>query len=256
MMECMSFMHKPIIGIPCFAMVRGDTRRPIYASNQTYARAVAQAGGIPVLIPPLADLPEASAIAGWMDGLLLAGGSDVDPSLYDEAPAPDAGASDPERDRLELALVRMALDEALPIFGVCRGLQVLNVARGGSLYQHVPAERPSDIDHEQVGQPKRTHIAHAISVESGSRLASILGDDLTVTGVNSFHHQAVKRLGEGLKVTAVAEDGIIEAVEMADSPFVLAVQYHPEELVVSDLGSRRLFSAFVEASARHKGVRA
>jgi putative glutamine amidotransferase len=256
MMECTSSMQKPIIGIPCFAMVRADTGRPIYASNQAYARAVAHAGGIPVLIPSLADLPDASAIAGWMDGLLLAGGSDLDPSLYGEAPVPESSASDPERDRLELALVRLALDQDLPIFGVCRGLQVLNVARGGSLYQHVPAERPSNIDHEQAGQPKRTHIAHGISVEPGSRLASILGDELTVTGVNSFHHQAAKRLGEGLKVTAVAEDGIIEAVEMADSPFVLAVQYHPEELVVSDSGSRRLFSAFVQASAGHKGARA
>jgi len=237
-------------------MVRADTGRPIFASNRAYAQAVALAGGIPVLIPPLADLPDASAIAGWLDGLLLAGGSDLDPSLYGEVPAPEASVPEPERDHLELALIRMALDQDLPIFGVCRGLQVLNVACGGSLYQHVPAERPSDIDHAQAGQPKRTHIAHRISVLPGSRLAGILGDELTVTGVNSFHHQAIKRLGESLMATAVAEDGIIEAVELADSPFVLAVQYHPEELVASDSGSRRLFSAFVQACGGHEEAQA
>jgi putative glutamine amidotransferase len=247
-------MQKPIIGIPCFAMVRADTGRPIYASNQTYAQAVAHAGGIPVLIPSLADLPDVSAINGWLDGLLLAGGSDLDPSLYGEAPAPESSAPELERDRLELDLIRLALDQDLPILGVCRGLQVLNVARGGSLYQHIPTERPSGIDHVQAGQPKRTYIAHSISVEPGSRLAGILGDGLTDTGVNSFHHQAVKRLGEGLKVTAVAEDGVVEAVELADSPFVVAVQYHPEELVVTDSGSRRLFSAFVQACAGRKGA--
>jgi putative glutamine amidotransferase len=245
-------MQQPIIGIPCFAMVRTDTGRPIYASNQAYAHAVARAGGTPVLIPPVASLLTVSDIAGWLDGLLLAGGSDLDPSLYGEATSPESKAPEPERDRMELELARLALDQDLPIFGVCRGMQLLNVVRGGSLYQHVPAERPSEIDHEQAGQLERTHIAHDISVEPGSLLAGILGDELT--GVNSFHHQAVKRLGEGLRVTAVAKDGIIEAMELADSPFVLAVQYHPEEMVVSDPGSRRLFSAFVQACARHKGA--
>jgi putative glutamine amidotransferase len=240
---------QPIIGIPCFPMVRGDTGRPIYASNQAYVQAVMHAGGVPVLIPPVPSEEALPAILGILDGLLLAGGADLDPVLYGEAPLPEMGTPEPQRDATELAITRWALDKSLPVLGICRGMQLLNVACGGSLYQDLPTQRPSAFDHEQRGQA-RTHIAHDVSTETGSLLASVLGEPRV--GVNSFHHQAVKRIGQGLRVTGVAEDGIIEAVEIPDLPFVLAVQYHPEELEGDDAASRRLFLAFVQASAGQK----
>ncbi|MGO8951364.1 MAG: gamma-glutamyl-gamma-aminobutyrate hydrolase family protein [Ktedonobacterales bacterium] len=242
-------MPQPIIGIPCFAMVRTDTGRPIYASNQAYVQAVVHAGGAPVLIPPLADMQSLAAIRCQLDGLLLTGGSDLDPSLYGEAPTLQCKTSEPERDQLELELARWALDQGLPIFGICRGMQVLNVACGGNLYQDIPVELHSIIDHKPEGKA-RTHIAHDISIEPESLLARILGDDRAA--VNSFHHQSVKRVGQGFSVIAAAEDGVIEAMEMRDVPFVLAVQYHPEELEASDPDNHRLFLAFVDAAAMLK----
>jgi putative glutamine amidotransferase len=241
---------QPIIGIPCFGMVRPDTGRPIYASNQAYVQAVIHAGGAPILIPPLADKPTLEVIQHQLDGLLLAGGADLDPSLYGERPLPGCRSAERERDAMELAIARWALDQGLPVFGVCRGMQLLNVACGGTLYQHVPAECPSALDHEQQGQA-RNHIAHEITVKPDSLLAGILGD--VHADVNSFHHQAVHQVGRGFRVTATAEDGIIEAMEMPDvSSFALAVQYHPEELEASDMGSHKLFLAFVEAAAERK----
>ena len=241
---------QPIIGIPCFSMVRPDTGRPIYASNQAYVQAVLRADGVPILIPPLADKPALEVIQNQLDGLLLPGGADLDPALYGESPLPECRSVEPERDAMELAIAHWALDRGLPVFGVCRGMQLLNVARGGTLYQHVPAECLDALDHEQPGQA-RNHIAHDISVQPDSSLAGILGD--LHPGVNSFHHQAVHQVGRGFRVTATAEDGIIEAMEMpAASSFVLAVQYHPEELAATDRGSHRLFLAFVQAAADHK----
>jgi putative glutamine amidotransferase len=240
---------QPIIGIPCFPMVRGDTGRPIYASNRAYIQAVMHAGGAPVLISPMPTGEALAAIQGILDGLLLTGGADLDPALYGETPLPETRSPEPQRDATELAITHWALEKRLPVLGICRGMQLLNVACGGSLYQDLPTQRPGAFDHEQRNQA-RTHIAHAVSMEPGSLVASILGGQHT--GVNSFHHQAVKRIGQGLQVTGVAEDGVTEAVEMPDWPFVVAVQYHPEELEGDDAASRRLFRAFVEAAAEYK----
>lgn len=240
---------QPIIGIPCFPLVRSDTGRPIYASNQAYVQAVMHAGGVPILIPPVPGVEALPAIQAILDGLLLTGGADLDPALYGEAPLPETKSPEPLRDATELAITRWALDKRLPVLGICRGMQLLNVACGGSLYQDIPTQRPGAFDHEQLGQA-RTHIAHEVSPEPGSLLAGILGEQHA--GVNSFHHQAVRRIGQGLRVTAVAEDGVSEAIEIPDLPFVLAVQYHPEELESNDAASHRLFLAFVQASAEFK----
>jgi putative glutamine amidotransferase len=213
-------------------------------------QAVLHAGGVPILIPPLADKPALEVIQDQLDGLLLAGGADVDPAHYGENPLPECHSPEPERDAMELSVARWALDNDLPIFGVCRGMQLLNVACGGTLYQHLPSECPDALNHEQLGQA-RNHIAHDISVQADSLLAGILGN--LRPGVNSFHHQAVRQVGRGFRVTASAEDGIIEAIEMPEaSSFVLAVQYHPEELEATDMGSHRLFLAFVQAAADHQ----
>jgi putative glutamine amidotransferase len=210
---------------------------------------VIHAGGVPILIPPAPDGDAPPALQEILDGLLLAGGADLDPALYGEAPLPETGPFEPQRDATELTITRWALEKHLPVLGICRGMQLLNVACGGSLYQDLPTQRPGAFDHEQRGQA-RTRIVHEVSTEPGSRLAGILGDQHA--GVNSFHHQAVRRIGQGLRVTGVAEDGVSEAIEMPELPFVLAVQYHPEELEGNDAASHRLFLAFVQASAEYK----
>lgn len=238
---------RPIIGIPCFAAERAGTRRPIYGNNQAYVRAVEQAGGAPVLIPLLENPDSIAAIRERLDGLLLTGGGDLAPALYGEERLPECGETEPERDAAEMDLTRWALDTGTPILGVCRGIQLLNVARGGTLYQDIVSQRPGSPRHDITEQP-RTHRAHSVALLPDSRLAGILGTHEPV--VNSLHHQAVKDPGEGVEIVGWSEDGIVEALELRDYPFVLAVQYHPEELAPTDAASRRLFAAFVEACAR------
>jgi putative glutamine amidotransferase len=239
---------RPLIGIPCFSTERADSRRPVYASNKSYVRAIERAGGVPLLLPPM-DLPESRAAAlAAVDGLLLTGGGDLDPAYYGEAKLPQCDEPEVERDTLEFAFTQDALAERLPIFGVCRGMQLLNVARGGNLIQDLATQRPEVARHDHSDHP-RTYRAHSIAVNPASRLSGILGVSRTM--VNSFHHQAVDRPGAGVEIVAWSEDGVAEAMELADYPFALAVQYHPEELVTDDdEASERLFRAFVEACRR------
>lgn len=241
---------RPVIGIPCFAAERAGTLRLIYGNNQSYVNAVKRAGGAPLLIPPLENPESIAAIRLRLDGLLLTGGGDVDPRLYGEEPIPECGTPEPGRDEAEMELARWALDESVPMLGVCRGMQLLNVAQGGTLYQDLGAQRPGTPRHDRNDLP-RNHRAHDVSVNPDSRLASILGGPHHL--VNSFHHQAVNRLGEGVEIVAWSEDGVAEGMEVAGHPFALAVQYHPEELVMDDEASQRLFAAFVRACAERMG---
>ena len=238
----------PLIGIPAYSAERAGTDRAIYANNAAYALAVAQAGGIPLFIPPTPQLADDDAaietLCARLDGLLLSGGADVDPARYGEATATWCGEVEPERDALELALTVRALAINLPILGICRGMQVLNVACGGNLHQDIAAEQPEAQRHPWSNYP-RDYRAHGIRLAPGSRLAAILGVERHE--VNSLHHQAVARPGAGVEVTAWADDGIAEAMELPDQPFALAVQYHPEELAASDPLSRQLFAAFIAA---------
>ncbi len=240
-------MAIPLIGIPTYATLSNTTHRPLYANNRSYARAVQRAGGAPVFIP-LSEDDYLGAICetlvAKLDGLLLSGGADIDPASYHEERLPFCGAIEPERDALELALTRKAMERGLPIFGICRGMQLLNVACGGSLYQDIVSQRTESLRHPQMEHP-RDYRAHSIRIDEKSRLATIL--DTQTHHVNSLHHQAVKDAGAGLTVTAWAEDGVAEALEARDYPYALAVQYHPEELVESDPLSHALFVAFVEA---------
>lgn len=245
-------MSAPLIGIPCFATRHPRTQRPLYANNRAYAHAISRAGGIPLFIPPQADeaLDDVSAtLCLRLDGLLLSGGADIDPSFYGEARLPVCEATEPERDRLELALTRQALQSGTPIFGICRGMQLLNVACGGGLYQDLPTQAPESQRHTwgDADHP-RDFRAHSIEVTPGSRLATLLGDATTYQ-VNSLHHQAVSRVGEGLTITARSPDGVVEGMELRDHPYALAVQFHPEELAPTDPASHALFVAFVEACA-------
>jgi len=237
-------MNRPLIGIPCFAAERAGTNRPIYGNNRAYIHAIEHAGGAPVLIPLLESAESVAAIRARLDGLLLTGGGDIEPSFYGEARMPECGEAEPERDVVEIEFTRWALREEVPVLGVCRGLQVLNVVQGGTLYQDIATQRPGASNHAVI-EWGRSHLAHDVDVDPDSHLAGVLG--ATHVTVNSLHHQAVNRLGDGLRVVARSEDGIVEGMELAGHPFVLAVQYHPEELEEFDEASRRLFAAFVEA---------
>lgn len=241
---------RPIIGIPCYSALRAYTARPLYGNNQAYVRAVERAGGIPLLIPPLADEASLEAVCARLDGLLLSGGVDIAPAYYGEEAIPECEAPEPERDALELAMARWALEHGLPILGICRGMQLLSVAAGGSLYQDIATQQPEAERHEHSSLPRDTRM-HSIRVQDDSKLAAILGT--TEHPVNSLHHQAVRDPGRSARIVAYAPDGIAEGMEISEHPFAVAVQFHPEELEQTDEVSRRLFAAFVHASEERAG---
>jgi len=237
----------PLIGVTASITVGKDPERAYI--NSAYLSAVHEAGGIPVPLPPQLDDRSLSELVDRLDGLLLTGGGDLDPAVFGEPPHPTLSDVAPTRDSLEIALVRRFMEARRPILAVCRGIQVLNVALGGSLYQDVASDPGTEIKHNQTGP--RDQPAHPVKVVSGSFLARVL--DREELEVNSMHHQAVKALGRGLLPVAFAPDAIIEGVELDDpdsSHFVLGVQWHPEELVKQDPSARRLFRAFVDASRK------
>lgn len=206
---------------------------------------VRTAGGEPMLIPPDLDETTLHQHFAGVDGLILSGGGDVDPVLYGEQAIPQVSGVDEQRDRTEVALARWALTAQKPLFGICRGLQLLNVACGGALYQDV-SEHAGAMKHAYYPNYPHDHLAHSIMIAPDSRLASIL--DAEHAQVNSLHHQACRIVAPALRVVALAPDGIIEAVEVVDHPFALAVQWHPEALPDA-AESKALFGALVTASA-------
>jgi putative glutamine amidotransferase len=207
--------------------------------------AVAEAGGVPVLVPLLEDEAALRVLYERVDGILLPGGADLSPTRYRELPHPEAGVYgvDEVLDHLELALARWALAEGKPVLGVCRGHQALNVAAGGSLYQDIGLALEGALIHWQDGA--RDSLVHPIAVARDSRLAAIFG--ATDLYVNSMHHQAVADLAPGFRGVARAPDGVLEALEHETHPFALAVQFHPEELIRHHAPSLRLFAAFIAA---------
>lgn len=231
-------MQRPLIGIA------GYTRESKIASVDRYIKAVRAAGGLPVIIPPDSSSDTATAIGTHIDGLLLPGGDDVDPALYHAERHPHLGPTDITHDHADAALIHMALARRMPLLGICRGLQILNVALGGTLYQDLPSDLP------QAGHPithAYEYLAHRIQVVPGTRLHAIVGTD--EIEVNSLHHQAIRDVAPGAQVTARAPDGVIEGIALPDPPFALAVQYHPEALVATHDHARRLFTAFIAAAS-------
>jgi putative glutamine amidotransferase len=209
------------------------------------------AGGLPVLIAPGLDAASIQQLASMLDGLLLPGGVDVDPKRYGEDPHPTTNVN-ADLDTLEFDLLAAVTQRDLPVLAICRGCQVLNVAHGGTLWQDVPSQLPSRLIHPQRGV-SRDHEAHALQLEPGSTLTTILGtSDLPV---NSFHHQAVHEPGRGLAVVGHAPDGIVEAIEASDpaSPFRIGIQCHPEGMVESHPVWQQLFRAFVHAAGQRRG---
>lgn len=225
-------------------LAESDPARRELALGLDYPRAMDQAGAVPLVIPPMAvsDLEE---LLDHLDGLLLSGGPDLHPSFYDAVPHPCLGPTEPELDAFELELLRRADARGLPMLAICRGMQALNVARGGTLIQHLPDLAGGEVQHRQVAPGRVT--THGVRLETGSQLAGVLGGD--EAHVNSFHHQAIEELGRELRPVAWAPDGVIEAVEAADRRFCVGVQWHAESLAGHD-DHGRLFEAFVDAAAR------
>jgi putative glutamine amidotransferase len=243
----------PVIGVT--ANLREDPKseeqRPLghfVRADFDYVDGVVGAGGIPMVLPPIVEMAE--KVAGRIDGLLLSGGSDLDPSYYGEEPVPELNPTIPKRDAFEMALVEHALERGVPVFGICRGLQVLNVALGGTLYQDLPSQlHPDLIAHRQ--QVPKWQWTHEVEVDGNSKVAGIMEtDDIRV---NSYHHQAIKDLSGDLVAVAHSSDGVIEAAESPNlsERWLVGVQWHAEAM--RDIGpeNRNLFRAHVVAAERY-----
>jgi putative glutamine amidotransferase len=242
-------MSRPVIGIATQTLeaIPGELP-PCWIMGQKYVQALRLAGAIPWLIPLIPEDPATlREIFDRLDGIFLTGGVDVDPRHYGEERADFCGRTDPPRDAVEIQLIRWSLADHKPILAVCRGIQVVNVALGGSLFQDVAAQLPGSIKHDYFPtkeKPARDYLAHTIRTVRGSRLREFLGSE--EVAVNSMHHQAIKKLAPGLTVTAVAPDGVIEGVEGTNGQYLVGVQWHPEELTDQDAGMRQLFSSFIK----------
>jgi len=228
---------KPVIGITCSQDLAEDRTY----LTETYLRAVEAAGGLAVLLPPLEGC--AHRYCRLVDGLVLSGGVDLDPFWFGEEPLPGMGKICPARDAMEVALVREALAHDKPLLAICRGMQVLNVAAGGSIYQDLRGQVPNLLKHMQ--EAPRWYPTHGTDVLAGSRLAGALGSG---TRVNSFHHQAVKVIAPGFRATAWAPDGVVEAIESEGHRFVMGVQWHPEDMATRDRQQLELIRMLVAAS--------
>ena len=239
-------MSRPRIGIT--GVTRERNGMDITGVNANYVRAVIAAGGLPVIITPELEPACAVELFGECDALLLTGGEDVDPARYGAEPHAKLGDVSPGRDLNELALIAEARARDLPILGICRGIQILNVACGGTLFQDLPSQRPGTIDHDPGGA--RDDRSHAITLQEHSHLARIFGTQ--GLQANSFHHQAVDRLGEGLVATAHAADGLVEGIEGTNpKEWLIGVQWHPEELALHpEASDLKLFAALTAAARR------
>lgn len=241
--------RKPLIGLTTYRKVAAQsTPIPLFALMPTYVNAVSAAGGVPLLIPLGLDEASLQTLLDGLDGLLLTGGGDIDAEAYG-SDRPDLILDvDTDRDRVELFLARAAFEQHKPTLAICRGHQMLNVALGGTLYEDITSLKPNAIRHDYFGEFPRTHRPHTVTVEPGSKLADVLPAAIEI-GVNSLHHQGIRDLAPGLVPVAFAPDGLIEAVEAADRPFMVGVQWHPENLAVDDPAMLALFQNFVAAAA-------
>jgi len=246
--------RRPVVGIPTQTLqsLGGVSSEipPSWVMSQRYILTLTAAGAIPWMIP-LVDEDTLRGIYDELDAVFLPGGADIDPFTYGADPHPLCDKTDRERDRVEVLLAQWALAEEKPVLGVCRGMQLINVAAGGTLYQDLAEEFPGAIKHDYFpfggSTYTRDYLAHDVSVAEGTRLAELIGAG--PQRVNSMHHQGIKQLGRGLVSTAEAPDGLIEALEGADDSYLVAVQWHPEALTDNDERTRHLFSDFIEAGS-------
>jgi putative glutamine amidotransferase len=249
-----------LVGITTAELFTPEQTRPLPESEPAqrklslgmdYPTAVAAAGGVPVVLPPMS--PADGALLDRLDALVVSGGPDIDPALYGARPHPQLGPVEHDVDPRELAVLRAAEDRGLPILAICRGMQMVNVARGGTLWQDLPTDRPSGIVHRQAAPGSQP--THVVRVDPDSLLARLTGADGgdDTLAVNSFHHQAVRELGAGLRISARAEDGVVEAIEATDRPFLLGVQWHAESLATG-APQAALFHALVDAARSRVSV--
>ena len=241
-------MKKPIIGIS--ASMIFEEKDELFLGDKyscvahSYVDAIYKSGGIPVVLPILKDVSAIREQVKLLDGLILSGGRDVDPHFYGEEPLEKLEAIFPERDIHEMALIKSAIDLKKPILAICRGMQILNVTYGGTLYQDISYAPGEHIKHYQIGSPYQA--THTIKIDKNSTLFK-MADKMEIERVNSFHHQALKQVAKGLKVVATAPDGIIEAVERENEEelFVIGVQFHPEMMYDKSTFARGIFKKFI-----------
>ena len=243
-------MRRPIIVITTSKQVNPSKQSELQAvgtgCNIHYVEAISRGGGVPLLLPRMRDTDAVRYAIDAADGVLLTGGGDVTSQEYEEEPHPAAAYQDPVRDALEREVIRVALEKDLPILGICRGVQMLNVARGGTLVQDIPSQVKGAVRH--FSQAIEPLLLHKVDVEEGTLLAGVLGGG--AQGVNSYHHQAVKEVGAGLRVNCRARDGVIEGLESSDGKPILAVQFHPEEMAATYAPFQALFNWLIGAAGQ------
>ncbi len=245
---------RPVVGVPTQTLqsLGGVSAEipPSWVMSQRYVLTLTDAGAIPWLVP-LVDDETLRGVYEGLDAVFLPGGADIDPISYGRDPHPLCDRTDRERDRTELLLAKWALADGKPVLGVCRGMQLVNVAAGGTLWQDLAEQYAGSIKHDYFpfggSGFTRDHLAHEVRVAEGTRLASVFGAG--ALRVNSMHHQGIREIGRGLVATAWAPDGLIEAIEGAEGGYLVAVQWHPEALTDDDARTRRLFDEFVDAAA-------
>jgi len=225
-----------------------DEKKESYWMLPGYMTGLEAAGAIPVMLPLTGNQEVLLPLMEQLDGLLLTGGHDIDPGLYGETPRPECGTRCPERDRMETIAAEACLNADKPLFGICRGLQFLNVLLGGTLYQDIPTQKPGKVSHQMT--PPYNRAVHSVSVEPKTLLYEISGKE--ELAVNSYHHQGIKTLAPPLRAMAAAKDGLIEAAYHPEKTFVAAVQWHPEFSWQTDGDSLKLLTAFVLAC--HKNI--
>jgi len=235
---------KPIIGVTGYYHPYSREVSGVFV-GEDYTEGVSRAGGIPVVIPFLESEEDVKAMASRLDGLLLSGGFDMDPQMFGEQPIPGMGEVTPERDWLESILFKEMHAAGKPIFGICRGMQIMNIMMGGNVYQDLPSQKEGELLQHSQRAP-RWYGAHTVTVTEGTLLHAVFGT--TRIRTNSFHHQAVRDVPDSLLVSAVADDGVIEAIEAKEGPFLVGVQWHPENMWRREPRVLKLFEAFVDAA--------
>lgn len=241
---------RPLIGISCsmgqaiYSMNQDNVPQMQHRLGDNYVKAIVQAGGVPVLLPNNMDLTSVEELSAGLDGFLLSGGGDVDPALFGERATVQLGAVTPRRDDFELALARYVINETdKPVLGICRGIQVMNVAMGGTLHIDLPSD--GKLCHSLTMYPRNVR-THDVKIAPGTRMEDIMSG--SKGRVNSFHHQAIRDVADCFVISAVsADDGVVEAVEQPGERFMVGVQWHPEELVEYE-EAQKLFRSFVEAA--------
>ena len=233
---------KPLIGLTPSV---SDNHKQIVL-NRDYAEAVRRCGALPVLLPLAVDDYTLDGLFNRLDGIVFTGGADLEPATYGMEKLPVCGETEPQRDEMEIYLIRRCLLTGLPFLAICRGFEVMNAALGGTLYQDIATQRPGSVKHPCYDTPADK--VHAVSFVQGTRLTMI--EDMPVTRVNSRHHQGVCEVGKGLTVSAYAEDGLIEGIELPEHPFAVGVQWHPETLSSFTPEAQRLFDALTAAAVR------